>query len=158
MPVARTMDELLERYYESWLGLDAVYEKWAARRGVTFNMLNILTLLDDEGVPLAQAELCRRLHLSKQTVASVVDSLEKRGLALRRASETDRRTREVCLTGEGRAAARALSEALRRFERRAFAMLPPEERHALVEASCRLQQSMAAALEEELAADADPSF
>ena len=72
---------------------------------------------------------------------------EKGGLALRRAWETDRRTREVCLTGEGRAAARALSEALRRFERRAFAMLPPEEQHALVEASCRLQQSMAAALD-----------
>ena len=154
----RRMDALLDRYFDTWLGMDAVYEKWAAHRGVTFNMLGVFDLLHRQGGVLPQAELCRRLHLSKQTVASVVDSLEKRGLALRRASETDRRTREVCLTGEGRAAARALSEALRRFERRAFAMLPPEERHALVEASCRLQQSMAAALEEELAADADPSF
>ena len=129
----RTMDALLDRYFDTWLGMDAVYEKWAAHRGVTFNMLGVFDLLHRQGGVLPQAELCRRLHLSKQTVASVVDSLEKRGLALRRASETDRRTREVCLTGEGRAAARALSEALRRFERRAFAMLPPEEQHALVE-------------------------
>lgn len=110
------MDELLEQYYESWLGLDAVYEKWAARRGVTFNMLNILTLLDDEGAPLAQAELCRRLHLSKQTVASVVDSLEKRGLAARSVSADDRRSRVVSLTGEGETFARGINGALRRFE------------------------------------------
>ena len=130
--MARTMDELLERYYESWLGLDAVYEKWAARRGVTFNMLNILTLLDDEGVPLAQAELCRRLHLSKQTVASVIDSLEKRGMAARRVARDDRRSRVVVLTEAGSAAARELSEAVKRFEIRALSMLQPEEREAMV--------------------------
>lgn len=30
--MAHAEDELLNRYYESWLGVDAVYEKWAARR------------------------------------------------------------------------------------------------------------------------------
>ena len=84
--MARTMEQVLEQYYESWLGLDAVYEKWAARRGITFNMLNILTLLVEQPEPMSQNELCRRLHLSKQTVASVIDSLEKRGMAVRRVS------------------------------------------------------------------------
>lgn len=149
MPVARTMDELLERYYESWLGLDAVYEKWAARRGVTFNMLNILTLLDDEGVPLAQAELCRRLHLSKQTVASVIDSLEKRGLAARSVSADDRRSRVVSLTGEGETFARGINGALRRFEIGALARLSEAEREALVDTTHKLWRSMADALEQE---------
>ena len=139
--MARTMDELLERYYESWLGLDAVYEKWAARRGVTFNMLNILTLLDDEGAPLAQAELCRRLHLSKQTVASVIDSLEKRGLAARSVSADDRRSRKVSLTGEGETFARGINGALAR--------LSEAEREALVDTTHKLWRSMADALEQE---------
>ena len=133
--MARTMDELLEQYYESWLGLDAVYEKWAARRGVTFNMLNILTLLDDEGVPLAQAELCRRLHLSKQTVASVIAD--------------DRRSRKVSLTGEGETFARRINGALRRFEIGALARLSEAEREALVDTTHKLWRSMADALEQE---------
>lgn len=147
--MARTMDEVLDQYYESWLGLDAVYEKWAARRGITFNMLNILTLLHEQDGPLSQTELCRRLHLSKQTVASVIDSLEKRGIAARRVSEGDRRSRVVVLTGEGSTFARELSEALRRFEVRALSMLSSAEQKALVDTMHRLWENMENILKEE---------
>ena len=145
----RTMEELLRQYYESWLGLDAVYEKWAARRGVTFNVFNMLTMLYEQAEPLSQAELCRRLHLSKQTVASVIDSLEKRGMAVRRVARDDRRSRVVVLTEAGSAAARELSEAVKRFEIRAPSMLQPEEREAMVDAMCKLQKSMEQALAQE---------
>ena len=145
----RTMEELLRQYYESWLGLDAVYEKWAARRGVTFNVFNMLTMLYEQAEPLSQAELCRRLHLSKQTVASVIDSLEKRGMAVRRVAQDDRRSRVVVLTEAGSAAARELSEAVKRFEIRALSMLRPEEREAMVDAMCKLQKSMEQALAQE---------
>ena len=145
----RTMEELLRQYYESWLGLVAVYEKWAARRGVTFNVFNMLTMLYEQAEPLSQAELCRRLHLSKQTVASVIDSLEKRGMAVRRVAQDDRRSRVVVLTEAGSAAARELSEAVKRFEIRALSMLRPEEREAMVDAMCKLQKSMEQALAQE---------
>ena len=145
----RTMEELLRQYYESWLGLDAVYEKWAARRGVTFNVFNMLTMLYEQAEPLSQAELCRRLHLSKQTVASVIDSLEKRGMAVRRVAQDDRRSRVVVLTEAGSAAARELSEAVKRFEIRALSMLRPEEREAMVDAMCKRQKSMEQALAQE---------
>lgn len=147
--MARTMEELLNRYYESWLGVDAVYEKWAAYHGITFNMLNILTLLHEQDGPLSQTELCRRLHLSKQTVASVIDSLEKRGIAARRVSQGDRRSRMVVLTGEGSVFARELSEALRRFEVRALSMLSSAEREALVDTTRKLWESMENVLNEE---------
>ena len=147
--MARTMEQVLEQYYESWLGLDAVYEKWAARRGITFNMLNILTLLVEQPEPMSQNELCRRLHLSKQTVASVIDSLEKRGMAVRRVSEEDRRSRMVCLTGQGEAFAREISVALHRFELHALSMLSAEEQAALVDTTHKLWPSMADALEQE---------
>nr|WP_297174957.1 MarR family transcriptional regulator [uncultured Agathobaculum sp.] len=146
----RTTDELLSCYYQSWLGLDAVYEKWAARRGVTSNVLNILILLHEQAAPIPQAELCRCLHLSKQTVASVIDSLEKRGIAARRVSEGDRRSRVVMLTGTGDEAARKLSEALRQFERRALSMLTPAQQQALVDTTQKLCQSMEQALAQEM--------
>lgn len=142
-------DELLSYYYQSWLGLDAVYEKWAARRGVTSNVLNILILLHEQATPIPQAELCRRLHLSKQTVASVIDSLEKRGIASRRVSEGDRRSRVVMLTETGDESARKLSEALRQFERRALSMLTPAQQQALVDTTQKLCQSMEQALAQE---------
>ena len=147
--MARTMEQVLEQYYESWLGLDAVYEKWAARRAITFNMHNILTLLVEQPEPMTQNELCRRLHLSKQTVASVIDSLEKRGMAVRRVSEEDRRSRMVCLTGQGEAFAREISVALHRFELHALSMLSAEEQAALVDTTHKLWRSMADALEQE---------
>lgn len=156
--MARTNDELLEQYYKSWLGLDAVYEKWAARRGITFNMLNILTMLDEQPGPVAQNELCRRLHLSKQTVASVVDSLERRGLAVRRVSEADRRSRVVCLTEEGAAFAREINTALRGFELRALSMLSESEQAALVDTTCKLWHSMADMLEQEQAEGNNSAF
>ena len=143
--MARTMDEVLDQYYESWLGLDAVYEKWAARYGITFNMLNILTLLNGQAEPSAQSELCRRLHLSKQTVASVIDSLEKRGMAVRRVSEEDRR-----------AFAREISTALRRFELDALARLSAEERAALVDTTHKLWRSMADALAQQETGESAP--
>ena len=147
--MARTMEQVLEQYYESWLGLDAVYEKWAARRGITFNMLNILTLLVEQPEPMSQNELCRRLHLSKQTVASVIDSLEKRGMAVRRVSEEHRRSRMVCLTGQGEAFAREISGALHQFELHALSMLSVEEQAALVDTTHKLWRSMADSLEQE---------
>ena len=147
--MARTMEQVLEQYYESWLGLDAVYEKWAARRGITFNMLNILTLLVEQPEPMSQNELCRRLHLSKQTAASVIGSLGKGGMAVRRVSEEDRRSRMVCLTGQGEAFAREISVALHRFELHALSMLSAEEQAALVDTTHKLWRSMADALEQE---------
>lgn len=145
----RTMDALLDRYFDTWLGMDAVYEKWAAHRGVTFNMLGVFDLLHRQGGVLPQAELCRRLHLSKQTVASVIDSLEKRGMAVRRVSEEDRRSRMVCLTGQGEAFAREISGALHQFELHALSMLSAEEQAALVDTTNKLWHSMVNALEQE---------
>ena len=78
-----------------------------------------------------------------------IDSLEKRGIAVRHVSEEDRRSRVVRLTEEGRAFAREISTALRRFERRSLSMLSEEERTALVDTTYKLWRSMADELERE---------
>ena len=85
-------NDVFDRYYKSWRGIDAAYDKIAAQCGVTSNIMNILTLLYQHRTPMSQNEISRELYLSKQTVTSVVDSLEKRGFVTRSISEGDRRS------------------------------------------------------------------
>lgn len=61
------------------------------------------TLLYKHRAPMTQTELGKDLHLSRQTVTSVVDSLERSGYVQRGTAEGDRRVRIVALTDTGRA-------------------------------------------------------
>ena len=134
--------ELFDRYYESWWGIEAAYEKIAATHGVTSNILNIITLLYKKRTPMTQNDLSRDLHLSRQTVTSVVDSLEHRGLVTRR-------SRVVVLTDEGQVFGRKLGRAMRKMELDAFGLFSEEELHALVDGMEKLWHGLSRALGEE---------
>ena len=121
--------QLLVRYYETWAGINAAYERFAARFGVTANLL------------------CR-LGLPKQTVASMVSSLERKGYVVREVAEDDHRRRHVLLTEAGRAYAQPLSDQLCAFERASFGRMHDEEQLALVETSEKLQKAMYEVLDE----------
>lgn len=126
-------NDVFDRYYKSWRGIDAAYDRIAARCGVTSTIMTILTLLYQHRTPMSQNEISRELYLSKQTVTSVVDSLEKRGFVTRSISEGDRRSREVTLTESGRAAGRRIGREMRRVELSAFALLSEQEQCAIVD-------------------------
>ena len=70
---------LLSRYYETWAGINAAYDRIAARCGVTSNVLYLLDTLYCAEAPMTQSEIGARLGLPKQTVASMVSTLERRG-------------------------------------------------------------------------------
>lgn len=142
-------NDLFDRFYLSWRGIDAAYDKIAAGCGVTSNVMNIMTLLYKRRMPMVQNELCKDLHLSKQTVTSVLDGLEKRGWITRSIAEGDRRSRMVALTEEGRASGRHIGRAMRSVELAAFAALTDEEQHALVDSMDKLWSSLADVLREE---------
>ena len=140
--MANLGSELFDRYYESWWGIEAAYEKIAATHGVTSNILNIITLLYKKRTPMTQNDLSRDLHLSRQTVTSVVDSLEHRGLVTRR-------SRVVVLTDEGQVFGRKLGRAMRKMELDAFGLFSEEELHALVDGMEKLWHGLSRALGEE---------
>lgn len=139
---------LLARYYETWAGINAAYDRIAAQCGVTSNLLYLLDTLYREPSPMTQSEICTRLGLPKQTVASMVSGLERRGFAVREVASDDHRRRQVLLTAEGRAYARPLSEKIEAFERAALERMQPEDRLALVETSEKLQKALHAVLDE----------
>lgn len=141
--------ELFDRYYESWWGIEAAYDKIAATHGVTSNIMNIITLLYKKRAPMTQNDLSRDLHLSRQTVTSVVDSLERRGLVTRSIAEGDRRSRVVVLTDEGRVFGRKLGRAMRKMELDALELFSEEELQALVEGMEKLWHGLSHVLGEE---------
>lgn len=142
-------NDFFDRYYKSWWGIDAAYEKIAADCDVTYNVMNILSLLYRHRTPMPQNELSKELHLSNQTVTSVVDNLEKKGLVTRSIPEDDRRKRIVTLTDEGRAIGRHVGRTMRQVELAAFAELSEEEQNALVSIMEKLWHGFSHVLGEE---------
>lgn len=133
---------LLSRYYETWAGINAAYDRIAARCGVTSNVLYLLDTLYCAEAPMTQSEIGARLGLPKQTVASMVSTLERRGYVVREVAKDDHRRRHVLLTDEDRAYAKPLSETVCAFEQAVFERMEPDERLALVETSEKLQKAL----------------
>jgi DNA-binding MarR family transcriptional regulator len=68
----------------------------------------------DPGSPVAMGELATFLHCDASTVTGLVDRLEARGLVERRVSATDRRVKDVVITGKGCELQDRFREGLRR--------------------------------------------
>lgn len=142
----RPFNDLFDRYYKSWRGIEVAYDKIAATHGVTYNIMNILTLLYKQRAPMTQNELSRELNLSRQTVTSVVDSLETRGLVTRSIAEEDRRSRVIRLTDQGRTFGREIGRDMRRIELSAFQAFSDDEQVAFVDSMEKLWHGLALAL------------
>ena len=81
-----------------------------------------------------QIQLAALADLDKTTMVSTVDELERRGLAERRPSTTDRRARIIAVTEKGRLAAEEGQRIVDRVHASALGGLPGESRAAFVEA------------------------
>lgn len=92
-----------------------------------------LAALAEQG-PLPQRDLGEQLGLTKSTISRLVDQLERRGWARRRAGGDDARQRLVGLTSEGRKVADEI--AARRAERMARVLehIPEGDRPAVLAA------------------------
>jgi DNA-binding MarR family transcriptional regulator len=81
-----------------------------------------------------QIQLAALSDLDKTTMVGTVDDLERRGLAERRPSATDRRARIIAVTEKGRAAAAEGQRIVDRVHGDALEALPDADRRAFVEA------------------------
>ncbi|WP_041833357.1 MarR family winged helix-turn-helix transcriptional regulator [Actinoplanes sp. N902-109] len=85
-----------------------------------------------------QIQLAALADLDKTTMVSTVDDLERKGLAQRRASATDRRARIIAVTDEGRRAAEAGRRIVDRVHEEALEGLPAAARETFVTALAQL--------------------
>ena len=81
--------------------------------------------------PVNISELARRLGISKQGAAQIVDDMERRGLVVRGPDPSDGRSRLVSLTDEGQRALHAAREFHRAYEKNLIGQLGAPEVAAL---------------------------
>jgi DNA-binding MarR family transcriptional regulator len=97
------------------------------RHGITPAGFNVLMILQGSDEPLCPNEIGERRLVTRGTVTGVLDSLEQRGLVVRRRHPEDRRMLLIELTAKGR---RLLDELLpehRAAERRVLGALSDRE-------------------------------
>lgn len=111
MPAAEPRDEMAVRRLRMWIRMlgitraaeNRVREFLRAEHGTTLPRFDVIAALYSNRDGMTMTELSRKLLVSNGNTTSVVDRLEKDGMAVRVPSQTDRRTINVVLTPEGAA-------------------------------------------------------
>jgi DNA-binding MarR family transcriptional regulator len=87
---------------------------------------------------LKQSEVSAALGIQRTNFVGLIDSLERRGLAVRKPSQNDRRSHALHLTAAGRDLVSRATELQRRHETNLARRLGPNGREALLELLQRL--------------------
>ena len=91
--------------------------------GLTFGQARALRLLSRTGGPVRIGELAARLEIVPRSATTMVDTLERAGLAARQPDPLDRRSILVCLTDAGAELVARLGRARRASAEALFARL-----------------------------------
>jgi DNA-binding MarR family transcriptional regulator len=133
----------LEEQIERFTGVFAEFRrvmgasfKRAHPQGFSVTQYMVLGLLqkalDEGGEPYTIGLLASRLDLDPATVVRTVDSLERRGLVVRRRDRHDRRQVFVEFTDSGRSMRQALMEEMTQRLKTVFSLMSEEGRKALL--------------------------
>lgn len=113
----------------------AVFQHFTDAMGeadITPGQFGVLSVIN--GNPgLSQTQLGNALGIDRSTVVAVIDRLENRGLVMRAASPTDRRSHALKLSEAGVALLHRLEDMVRAHERHIARTLTPEDRQRLIE-------------------------
>ncbi len=101
-PEGTLQHSFMEEVYGLCLRLDKAYAKLASRHEETYYNLWAIDELGRAEAGLTQKELSSLMFAPKQTVSSIIGSLERRGLVKTLPSPTDKRSKVHTLTDEGR--------------------------------------------------------
>lgn len=118
----------------------SLFAAGAASAGVTATEAAVVRLIG-RSRELSQRQLADRVGAPPSRVVALLDSLEERGLVLRRRSEADRRRHVLSLTDEGRELLARLTAVVTEQERVLLAPLDPEEAASFVDTLARLAQA-----------------
>jgi DNA-binding MarR family transcriptional regulator len=102
----------------------------------------VLSILADSDAPISPNHIADRLIISRASVTSLLDSLEKRGYARRRPHPSDRRMIWVELTDLGRRIADEFRPIVHQHQKAWLGVLNEKEQEQLLEMLQRLQPSL----------------
>jgi DNA-binding MarR family transcriptional regulator len=105
----------------------------------------VLAIVDGAGEPLTPGTIAERAVVTSASVTSLLDTLEKRRLIVRRPHPDDRRKVLVDLTEDGRSTVDRFLPGAHRLETDVMAVLSVAERHQLLSLLAKVQSGVAAA-------------
>src|SRR5438876_1269257 len=85
----------------AWYGLNQAFRRRIAHLGITPDQFTVMRTLLEAG-QITQSELTQQMSSDPNTVASLLERMERSGLLERQPHEKDRRARRLHLKGEGR--------------------------------------------------------
>jgi DNA-binding MarR family transcriptional regulator len=109
----------------------AMFHEECGNFSITPVQFGLLTILDGKP-PLDQVTLAAEIGIDRTNVADVVARLESRGLVERRANQSDRRTRLVSITDDGRAFRQQVHGCMEIAQERFLAPLREEDRRVFM--------------------------
>src|SRR5881227_1557606 len=101
----------------------------------------VLAIVDGATEPITPGVIAERAIVSSASATSVLDTLEKRELLVRRPHPDDRRKLVIELTDAGRAIIDQVLPGVHTLETRVMAVLTPEERAELIRLLAKVQGS-----------------
>ena len=126
----------------AWYGLNQAFRRRIAHLGITPDQFTVMrTLLEAGGI--TQSELTGLMSSDPNTVASLLERMEKSGLLERQPHESDHRAHRLDLKAEGKRKYQKAREIAIALQTEALSVLPEDEREhflrhlALVADACR---------------------
>ena len=123
-PERRRLPPLLRR---AWYGLNQAFRRRIAHLGITPDQFTVLrSLLEHAG--LTQRELTQLMTSDPNTIASLLERMEKAGLLLRKPHEKDRRAYRIHLQAAGKRKYEAAREVALALQSEVLGVLPANRR------------------------------
>ena len=118
----------------AWYGLNQSFRRRIAHIGVTPDQFTAMrTLLENAAVGLTQSELTKQMASDPNTIASLVERMEKSGLLERHAHENDRRAYRLRLKAVGKKKYEEVREIAIALQTELLSTLAPEKREEFLE-------------------------
>ncbi len=102
----------------------------------------VLSILADSETPVSPNHIADRLIISRASVTSLLDSLEKRGYVIRQQHPSDRRMLLIELTNSGRQVANQFRPIVHQHQKVWLNALNEKEQEQLIQTLHRLQASL----------------
>jgi DNA-binding MarR family transcriptional regulator len=137
-----SLNKSLESFYDSYFGINAIYDRWAKLHGLTSGSLFVLYIIHEYPIECTQRFICDKLFYPKQTVNAILNSFIQQGYVITTIAKEDKRSKTVSFTENGQKYADELLSKLRSFEEEALINMNIDERHAMIRGTANFYEQL----------------
>ena len=127
-PERKRLPPLLRR---AWYSLNQAFRRRTAQLEITPDQFTVMrTLIENDGI--TQRELTQLMSSDPNTIASLLERMEKSGLLVRKSHEKDRRANRLHVEPAGRRKYEQARELALQLQQEVLSVLPEEQRESFL--------------------------